>query len=107
MALGDYHAALTGAPGVAGAVRVAHLHGKGRALLAARAFDAGALLFVETPLAAMQHSRNAALVRACAHCLRSIGSLEESLERVSRARLSEELRALMPARIAARRQAAP
>ena len=93
-AASTYHDALCRG-GLAGLVRVARTPARGRGLFAARAFSRGESLFSEAPLASLQHSRNAALVRACAQCMRVIGSLEDAAGALARAAPSRELAALV------------
>ena len=101
----DYHAALC-VSGLGGVVRVGASADKGRGLFAAAPVAAGAAVFAEAPLCAMQHSRNAALVRACAECCRVIGRVEDQLEALASVRPSRELAAIVPEGAAAARGAA-
>lgn len=78
-------------------VRVARVEGKGKCLVAGRAFKPGEVLFMEAPLAAMQHVRNAAVVRACDHCCRFIGTLQDQLSRVITVRMDAEAKAKLAA----------
>ena len=57
--------------------------------------QAGDRLFAESPLGSLQHARNASLVRACAQCMRPIGTLDDQLDRLLRARPSAALAALV------------
>ena len=91
----DYHAALC-ISGLGGVVRVGASANKGRGLFSTRVFPRGQPLFTEVPLCALQHSRNVALVRACSHCLRVIGSVEDALSQLITVRASRELAAIVP-----------
>ncbi|PSC68405.1 SET domain-containing [Micractinium conductrix] len=55
--------------------------GKGRGVFATQEFEAGDLIFKDPPLAAIQHTANAADAWVCARCFRFIGSVEQQLAR--------------------------
>lgn len=61
-----------------GNVLVAHISAqRGKGLISTRAAEAGDLLFAERPVLSLQHRANRRWMRACEHCLRSIGSVRE------------------------------
>lgn len=76
-----------------GTVLVTHIsHQRGKGLISTQAAEAGDLLFAERPVLALQHSVNRRWMRACEHCLRSIGSVREQWLRLIEERRRSRIR---------------
>lgn len=58
-------------------------HTRGRGLFACQDLSEGDIVFRDSPLISLQHTfnrANVACTRACGHCLRFLGSIEEQIE---------------------------
>ena len=65
---------------------------RGKGLISTQAAEAGDLLFAERPVLALQHSGNKRWMRACEHCLRSIGTVREQWLRLMEQRRASRIR---------------
>ena len=74
---------------------------RGKGLIATQAAEAGDLLFAERPVLALQHSANKRWMRACEHCLRSIGTVREQWLRLMEQRRANRIRRQQRAHAAA------
>ena len=82
-----------------GAVLVSHISSqRGKGLISTQTAEAGDLMLAERPVLALQHSGNRRWMRACEHCLRSIGSVREQwlrlMEERRRSRVKRQRRKL-------------